>query len=328
GLGIRFDCVGCFSYGNALVTQNRISHYFDLPNKIPRQAEALCSDKSFLRDQLRKKGLSVLQELSLSELLSGKQLPREKTYIIKPKCGGSSRGISKVSAERIQDLVQNGKIHHEVIIQEFAAGTEYRVSALIQNSAIKFLGLMRKENLDGTFLTGRLQPVYDYPEWASGMVTKIVSAFHLDDAIMKIDLIKTSNAIEILEIDFGIAGDYFETYICPLCYGIDFIELYLDFILGMAVNPLPKEPLYHCFDYIYNLTEKTCSVNYNRISTFFEEYLGGARIVEIKQDGEPASFPSSNMDAVCGILHNRTDISNHRINKAVGELLADGACQE
>ena len=63
------------------------------------------------------------------------------------------------------------------------------------------------------------------------------------------------NRIEILEIDFGIGGDYFETIISPKCYSYDFIDNYINLMLGLPVDEKTLDNEL-CFDYIYNINKR------------------------------------------------------------------------
>lgn len=84
---------------------------------------------------------------------------------------------------------------------------------------------------------------------------------------MKIDLIKDKQRNEIIELDFGIPGDYFETYISKYFYNYDYVGNYINFILGLPVQEdnVNHEGKYSYFDYIYNISSNPFTIDYSLI---------------------------------------------------------------
>lgn len=311
--GLCFKGVGCFSFGKALMTQQRIAHYFDLPAQIAGDLIELTCDKLALRKFLTKLGLSTLNEWPVNQYKQTLEHQRGKGFIVKPKHGGSSTDVHRFSVQTVAQL--SGE---EYIVQEFLFGVEYRMVALISCSKIVFFGLLKKENLRETFITARLT-IDTEDHWAKSLLKRLVSALGLTEAALKVDCIKNTNTgrIEILEIDFGIGGDYFETVICPYCYNYDYVNNYVSMILGErpVMNAVPYSK-YDCFDYIYNLTNGQYVINNSLISQALKQCLGpDIIIVRTKQDGNVVGSPSSNMDNIVGVLHGQSQISNFSLNE-------------
>ena len=181
---------------------------------------------------------------------------------------------------------------------------------------------MERDNFDNTFFTGRLKPEVIRDESIWNFVKKVVKKLLINDSVLKIDLIKQGDRIEIIELDFGIGGDYFETFISPLCYGYNFIDNYINLMLGLPVQDEYEVDDNLCFDYVYNLNrEKAVIVNYDIIRNTCQGKFSQFELVKIKAEGDRVYYPKSNMDALFALIHNRKDMSNYEINLLFNKAL-------
>jgi len=319
-LKLTYSGVGCFSYGNALITQHKIARAFNLPGAVKEETLRL-NNKLSLREVLTKHQLSSIEEYVVPSVdLKNIKLKSNK-YIIKPVDGVSSRDIRVQAAQEINEFFTQVREDSPVIIQEFINGDEYRIATIIQDRKIKFFALLSKVNLKKTNFTGRLAPTKE-KKWAKNLLGELIDKFSIENAVMKIDCIKANDRIEIIEIDFGIAGDYFETFSAPLWYGYNYIDHYIEFILG---NPLPdfnSEVLtVKCFDYIYNIGKNPYKIDYKVIEEKLCEEFMDFQIIKTRKDGENGLYPQSNLDALFGLLHNKYYLPHEKINRQMNQLL-------
>jgi len=310
-LGLSYLGVGCFSYGNALVTQQKIANYFDLPGKLPEELVNL-NNKVYLRKMLRANHLSTLNEIVIKDKCDF-QVEKDRLYIVKPLVGGSSSDIKVYN-----NKIEGDKYNESYMLQEYISGKEYRISLIIQDSKIKFYKLMNKENLPATFFTSRFSRVNieEYKE-IELFLKKFLTIFNIKNAIMKIDLIKDKQRNEIIELDFGIPGDYFETYISKYFYNYDYVGNYINFILGLPVQEdnVNHEGKYSYFDYIYNISSNPFTIDYSLIEKKLSKYIKDFGIIQTKNDGDIIGFPKSNLDNICAVLHNEQNLDIKSIHE-------------
>jgi predicted ATP-grasp superfamily ATP-dependent carboligase len=313
GLNYKFDGIGTFSYGVAIVTRERIAKFFNLPAQIPSVIVPCNENKITLREILYKNKLSNLKEwhspLNTEYTLS--QLTHKK-YIIKPLVGGSGKNIKIIPPDKVINAIGSS-----YLVQEFLEGNEYRIHALIQEGLIQFCAVMRRENLEGTCILARLIPVINNFNWAKQLVKKIILKLGITHAALKIDVICADRKTEIIEIDFAPAGDYFESDIAPNCFFYNLIGNYINLITGKRVCKQADSGHLLYFDYVYNLGKKPFRVAYKRILPILKEVLGEVKIKKIKREGELVNFPKNNMSAILAVLHSRDEISNAQINEII-----------
>lgn len=325
-LCIKYEGAGCFSYGNAVVTQQKIIKHYGLPASIPSTLYEIFIDKRCLRKILKDKGLSNLKEYDFTTVNDMDNIQYDKTYIVKDNLGGSSKNIFKIKGSELSPLIKSYNLEFKYIIQEYLEGDEYRVVAIIQNKKVKFYALLQRENFYDTLFVGRYTPVFDYNKSFITLVYKVIDTFELVDTLIKIDLIANNKTLEILEIDFSIPGDYFDIIIAPRCYNYNFIDNYINLILGLEVQRQQESGELYYFDYIYNIYEEICIIDYTLINKAIEGLFRENKYIlhKIKEAGEKVFYPESNLDAICAVLHNNVNMSNCEINQFINKCLNEG----
>lgn len=323
-LDVTFEAIGCFSCAQAVLTQHKLASYFNLPTKIDPSLIEKTLDKSIMRDHLGRIGSGKLEEfydfnIFLRYIEKGNI--NSKEFIIKPRNGICSRGVIKLSIEDIYCHVKAGDNLKGIIIQPYLTGDEFRVIAFCQKGQLKSLQLIKKENLSATFFTSRFLPVYEINDEFFALVKRCIEYFNLKDCLLKMDVISSKDGCDILELHFEIPGDYFEAYLSQLFYKYDYINNYINFILEEEVSPCTDIGQYSCFDYLYNLQDDVLRVDYKKIRKVLDKYLGDYVIIETKKNGDLITYPRSNMDNFCGIVHKRNDISNKELNQLVNHYL-------
>lgn len=326
-LDLDFKGALCFSYGKALTSQQRIIARYNMKCKINNNFVYIMEDKGYQRKVLKELNLSTLKEYdTFGDTMKESE---HKLFIIKDKIGGSSNNIHLIKND-IHGYKNVERLSFgDYIIQEYLEGIEYRVICLVKSGVVKFMSIMERNNLRETFLTGRLKPQNNIDEEITFFINRIIEKFEIRDSAIKIDIIKKDNRIEILEIDFGIGGDYFETAISPICYNYDFIDNYLNLMMDLPVDKKMDSVNEFCFDYVYNISKtESMSVNYKKIIEIANKNFSEYKLIKVHLEGDKVQYPQSNMDAVFGIIHNRGDLSNHDINILFNETSNSGGVEQ
>lgn len=321
-LNIEFKGVLCFSYGRALTTQQRIINHFNMNGKINEVFANIMIDKGFQRKLLEKLNLSTLLEYeNYSSEISNY---RTKNFIVKDKVGVSSNNIYIIKINEEHNSSIEKIDFSRYILQEYFEGTEYRIIGLIKNQSIKFISVLKRNNWEKTFLTGRLEPQNYYDKDIINLTEQMIKKFEIEDSAFKIDIIKNGSRIEILEIDFGIGGDYFETVIAPMCYNYNFLDNYINLMLGLFVEEKKVLNNKLFFDYIYNVNNsRNLIVDYDKICDTADRYFIEYKIIRIKEHYSISKYPQNNMDAVFAIIHNSKNLNNHDINMLFNQILVE-----
>ncbi len=322
-LGARYKGILCFSCGYALVTQLSLINHYRLRGEIKKDYLKINMNKELLRYYLRKFRFTNLTEFNFQEYSYLHMSKKDSKYVIKRKNGVCSEHIQIIDIKKLHsNMIKTNDTNY--IIQEYIDGVEYRVISLIQDKKIKFVSIMGRESLANTFFTGRLNPKGDYNNKIVILVEKVIQKFGIIDSALKIDIIEDKNRIEILEIDFGIGGDYFETVISPKCYNYNYIDNYINLMLGLPVKEkkVPDNELY--FDYVYNINKSNnLIIDYNKIFYIADKYFQDYEIVKIKSQNDKVKYPKSNMDTAFGIIHNNKNMTNYDVNILFNKALSN-----
>ncbi|MGI6493206.1 MAG: ATP-grasp domain-containing protein [Pelotomaculum sp.] len=315
-LEVKFKGALCFSCGKAIETQQKIIKHFNLKGRLPNGFINLCSNKLYLRKELQSFGLSTLIEHQAREIKNSTFLGAD-SYIVKECSGIASKNVFLMDKEELLTFIDNDKNKNDFLVQEYLTGDELRVIAFIQNGKPRFIGVLSRQNLIGTFFVGRFIPII-VEKWVKKLLRDLISSFSLKNAVLKIDLIKKDERVEVLEINPEIPGDYFEIVVAPLIYSYSFIKNYINLFLGEEVKPLTNSLKHgYCFDYIYNLNDYAIEVDYGMLKAHIKACFKGKnfRLLQIQRNYASAIFPRSNLDAIFGILHNDIETPHFEVNK-------------
>ena len=318
-LGLEFVGVGCFSYGNAIITQQQIISHFGLGACISPNIVYLCGNKRLLRNRLEQIGLSTLEEYVVKETPDFYTLNSDK-YVVKGILGGASADVKVVSKRELCVLLKYGQLRQTDLVQEYLHGSEYRIVSLIQGQKIKFIAVLKRENIENICLIARYVPVaYQISKFVD-LVSRLIDRLNLRDTALKVDVIEkdSTGSMEILEVDFGIPGDYFENIVAPEVYCYDYIDNYINLIVGLPVeehNGFLNKGYY--FDWIFNLGKSLRSICYKDIEQKISRLIKDFSILKVKEDGELVGNPKSNIDVICCLLHKSPNVSHSNILKTL-----------
>jgi len=321
-LKLKFEGALSFSYGKALVTQQKIIDYFNLKCKLGDHFINIMADKSHQRRVLKKHGLSTLMEYNSYRDI--KKDFEEKSFVLKDNMGGSSSNILLLHNNQYDKDIFDKITKRDYIIQEFLDGKEYRVVGLIKDKKIMFYSVMERTSMKGTFFTGRLRPEKNHKKRIFSLFEDVIDKLNIVDSGIKIDLIIEEDRTEILEIDFGIPGDYFDVVLSKDSYNYNYMDNYINLLLGLPVENKISLDNELFFDYVYNNEDEVLAVDYDKIFYTANKCFDNPKIIQIKEQGQIVSYPQSNMDAIFAIVHNNMTLSNNDVNRIFNDALHNG----
>ncbi|WP_244865161.1 ATP-grasp domain-containing protein [Xylanibacillus composti] len=308
-LGLDFFTIGCFSCGKALLTQYGIAKRFALPGSLDAMKVLMSSDKRMMRRMLEGKGLSTLEEIEVADMADDHVLDR---YLLKSPNGIASNGVRRLTSEDHPAALK--KQCPDWFLQEYIDGVEYRVCVIVQGSEVKYCSILERTNLHNSFIIGRLTPVFSDQELEQFVLTA-VSRLEVQSAVLKLDIVKQGSRIEIIELDFGIPGDYFETHIAPYCLQYHFIDAYIDLItMKPIMKQAPRPGLYNVVDFIYSNDALNYPVNHSRIEKLVRTFDADCLWIETQAEHTVLGPPRHNQDCLFGLIHNRADYSHDEVN--------------
>jgi len=288
--------VGCFSFGGALATRERIARALGLP-ALPARAQWLLAEKAAQLAALRARGLA--RRRAWRGPPPARALDPARRYLVKPARGGSSEGIRILAgAALLRAPVGEGEL-----VEEFVEGPEFRLQVWVRAGRVAWLAQLARQNRPGSALLARLAPVAPPEPWAQALAADLVSSLGLREALLKLDVVRSEAGTELIEVDPGIAGDHFEAGVSQACYGIDTAAAYLDLLLGRASRFRERGDPGLVFDYLYHPGPGTRRVALAAIARALAELVPGARALAHRDDGALVQGPPrSNRDALCGLL--------------------------
>lgn len=148
------------------------------------EASAIGMNKVRTKEILSKYGLPVLETLTVRKLLANPQFP----VIIKPSCGGSSVGVSKISSSKeLEEWLQNNSESTWVdyLVESFITGIELTTSIIQVRQELDLKHSLRSENLYSLPLL-ELRPkneFYDYQAKYTKGMTEFVCPAELTEVL-------------------------------------------------------------------------------------------------------------------------------------------------
>ena len=307
------DAIVCFSYGKALETQQALIRHWGLPGAVPCELSELSGDKRKLRTHLHRMGWGPAPVTGPDDVA---RVEASDLYIVKDRIGGSSRNVRQVSGRQLRSEA------HEInwdrlVVEPWLEGDEYRIAAVVQDRRPIVANRLRRTPLAGTFLTGRLcsEPLTTSLE--TRLLDRLIQAhpdFH--EGVVKIDSI----AGTVVEIDFGIAGDLLESHMSDFGGGSDLRAASAALHLGQQLSDLRPVAAGCCIDFLYLPNDRKWRLDTASLQARAERLLGRALCVPLQIEGELTGQRRTNMDAIAGILHFRSDMSHADVNES---LLSD-----
>lgn len=286
------------------------------------------TDKIRMRTCFREAGVPSPSFIELSEDMDFSQAVRDMTFplVVKPVDNMGARGVRKINdltelAPAVQEAINYSRTDR-AIVEEFLAGEEYSIDALVYKGKVTIHGLaIRHIYFPPCFIEmGHTMPAQISPEKEKEIVdvfTRGVQALGIDMGAAKGDIFYTSQGPVIGEIAARLSGGYMSGWTFPQASFVESTEGAMN--IAMGLEPAPYEGKYEkvsaeraflsipgTVKSIRNVEEAYAMDNVNDLFLRVEE-------------GDKVDFPVNNVEK-CGNI-----ISSHK-ERAVAVKASEQAC--
>ena len=226
----------------AMVTVNYVAHHLGLTGNSPRATEQT-TNKYAMRQRFFAKGVPSPKSVRVEEL---DELGADFVYplIVKPADRSGSRGISKIfSPEELPAAVEAAhreSFSKEVLVEEFAEGTEYSVECISWKGNHTLLAITEKYTTGAPHFVevGHLQPApltQEQVERIRDLTFFTLDSLEFENGASHTEL-KVSDEEEytIIEVGGRMGGDTIGSTLVHLTTGVDFIRAVIDVACGRA----------------------------------------------------------------------------------------------
>lgn len=254
--------------GRYLTTIGAVNDALGLPG-ISYEMAVLCTDKFLfhkrLKEQKLRTGRCYLVEGGLVTDVTGKSC-REKDKIsqellltfpaiLKPRYGSGSRGIYML--DNWQQLTEALELipDESYVLEECAQGEEYGVDGALIGDRFYMVLLRKKENTPpparqavGYFSVSPSNKLWQVVQMH---MERIITCLGLRECLFHADIMKTADGIFVIELSARPSGHNLHNLFTPLCTGVDVVEEYIRYRLGLPCHFNTKEVksmLIHYFD--------------------------------------------------------------------------------
>lgn len=271
------DFVLTVPIGRYLTTTGAVNDALGLPG-ISRKMAELCTDKFLFHIKLNAAGLRNCRCYAINEKRAEEEQDTEGalgeiadgnsgrpafsgnlafTYpaILKPRYGSGSRGIFMLS-----DKEQLGKALEEIsdepyVLEECISGEEYGVDGAVTKDGFQMILLRKKENTPpparqavGYF---SVLPGDEFRQQVQNYMADIIMCLGLRECLIHADIIRGKEGPFAIELSARPSGHNLHNLFTPLCTGVDMMEEYIKYRMGLSYNFIPyqtKSMLIHYFD--------------------------------------------------------------------------------
>lgn len=235
-----------------------IAAEFGLPGSSIESASA-ARNKYLMRRILSKSGIPDIRYAEITTFDELRAAASDIGYpvIIKPVSASASKGVFKIDdaagLRHTWDLVRRhvvpesdamfGYNKGQFLVEEFMAGPEYSVEAVIDASTVHILGITEKE-IDPSFE----EVQHTFPACLSQresdeivqLATEALVASGLSSCGTHTEVKKTPDGFRIVEINGRLAGDFITTDLIPEATGVDVIAATIAVSLGQKPDVTPN----------------------------------------------------------------------------------------
>lgn len=242
--------------GRYLTTTGAVNDALGLPG-ISREMAELCTDKFKFHLRLNDRGLRKCRcyVINGGEAEFSENLPLMYPAILKPRYGSGSRGIFMLSDREELKKALNKVSDEPYVLEECISGEEYGVDGAVVRDSFQMILLRKKENTPpparqavGYFSVlptdGFRQQVQDY-------MIEIVRCLGLKECLIHADIIRGKEGPFVIELSARPSGHNLHNLFTPLCTGVDIMEEYIKYRMGLFYDFVPhrtKSMLIHYFD--------------------------------------------------------------------------------
>lgn len=254
--------------GRYLTTIGAVNDALGLPG-ISHEMAVSCTDKFLFHKRLQEQKLRTgrcyhvedgLITDGVRTICQGnkdicQELPLTFPAILKPRYGSGSRGIYML--DNWQQLTETLELvsGEQYVLEECVQGEEYGVDGVLIGNRFYLVLLRKKENTPpparqavGYF---SVSPSDQLWQTVQAYMEKITACLGLKECILHADIINTKEGLFVIELSARPSGHNLHNLFTPLCTGVDMVEEYIRYRLGLdcsfdtkAVRPM----LIHYFD--------------------------------------------------------------------------------
>jgi len=180
--------------------------------------------------------------------------------VLKPVGGAGSGGVYVIREEHevlpalasLRNMMTRsnktfGYFPGELIVEGYLRGPQYSIEGYVQNGVTNVISATEKFVAEDTIEVGHLVPArVDCEDFASIIsLSKLsVDALNLSDCLFHLEVSKTSQRFEIIEMNARMGGGCIATHLIPVALGIDMVQVMCNIACGDAVvvkrNPQGK----------------------------------------------------------------------------------------
>lgn len=317
---IKFDAAGSFAGGGAILTLQKINEKYNLPTRIPSEL-MVGMDKFSQQDLYEKYNLTSIQSWTSDEIKEHLSDDIEK-YVVKPAVGRGSFGVEFISAKELRNRIESDSIPSDYIVQEFRTGIEYRMLMIVQSGELKLVSPVMRESYEGTSLLGRLSYADKHVDRIREYCKKMVDSLHLNNSIVKFDIMVSDKAVDMIEMDIAVGGGiYFKRYIEQL-FEWDIINRYIDLILDIPIEQATIKNPNLVMDYVYNQTGKPLNIHMLDVEDYLSSIFSGpVKVVYNKLSSWESGKMETNADFIFTVIHEASALTDKELNTLVNDNL-------
>ncbi|MFC4243509.1 acetyl-CoA carboxylase biotin carboxylase subunit family protein [Gryllotalpicola reticulitermitis] len=231
-LGDAPDIVIPVPIGRYLTTTGVVNDRFGLPG-VSETSARLCTDKYEFHRVMELHSLRSTTAILIPAGSVDHPLPAQFPVVLKPRFGSGSRGVTvcMTSDELENALLTVLPSRDDLIIEEFAEGTEYGVDAAVVDGALRVILLREKLNTPLPYrqAIGYYSMPAEHPMQAAAAAALAIAvdALKITSGLLHADLIERDGRAFIVELSARPSGHHLHDLFTPLASGVDPIREFL-----------------------------------------------------------------------------------------------------
>lgn len=235
---------------DAVRSVSAITTLLKLPGIYPKTAK-LATNKLLMKQSFKKNNIKVPKFTKIDSYHKLKKtIKKFGKSILKPIDSRGSRGIlildSKSNLMKSMNYSKQFSNSKNLILEKWLDGHQLSSESLVINGKSYLCGLADRNY-------SRIKETYPFVIEDGGetpsvkslklknkinkIMDKIAKIWHIENGILKGDLIFKNNQVYVIEVAARLSGGFFSTITIPLVYEIDIVKCAIDLALGNNVSP-------------------------------------------------------------------------------------------
>ncbi len=195
----------------------------------------------------------------LSQILSQITYP----CVIKPTDNAGNRGVCYIEDEKslleLSEYSFQNSRSGRVIIEEYMAGEEVSVEAIVIDNEVHILAITDKLTMGPPYFVeiGHSEPSQHTPEeieQIKELSIQAVSALGINNSPVHIEIMVTKDGAKMVELGARMGGGCITTHLVPLSTGIDMLQCVMDIAMGEEADLSPQKQMGSALRHITNLS--------------------------------------------------------------------------